>query len=172
MNYAKLLEISSFFTWHIFLEVGKTQDMPSEIWQTLGDALIWAGWIAGVVWHGRGSQPTAGWVIILALRRFVWNLAALDTCWLFFCLPFFFKRGTAVESSSDLMRAPLEAWHALQNANSSEVGLSRSYCYQSSTSSHLKKANYAQSVQVYLEPNKPHFLILQMILQVGQLFFS
>ena len=39
MNYAKLLEISSFFTWHIFLKVGKTQDMPSKIWQTLGDAL-------------------------------------------------------------------------------------------------------------------------------------
>ena len=39
MNYAKLLEISSFFTWHIFLEIGKTQDMPSKIWQTLGDAL-------------------------------------------------------------------------------------------------------------------------------------
>ena len=39
MNYAKLLEISYFFTWHIFLEVGKTQDMPSKIWQTLGDAL-------------------------------------------------------------------------------------------------------------------------------------
>ena len=29
-----------FFTWHIFLEVGKTQDMPSKIWQTFGDALI------------------------------------------------------------------------------------------------------------------------------------
>jgi hypothetical protein len=28
-----------FFTWHIFLEVGKTQDLPSKIWQTLGDAL-------------------------------------------------------------------------------------------------------------------------------------
>ena len=28
-----------FFTWHIFLEVGKTQDMPSKIWQTLEDAL-------------------------------------------------------------------------------------------------------------------------------------
>ena len=40
MNYAKLLEISSFFTWYIFLEVGKTQDMPSKIWQTLGDALM------------------------------------------------------------------------------------------------------------------------------------
>ena len=39
MNYAKLLEISSFFTWYIFLEVGKTQNMPSKIWQTLGDAL-------------------------------------------------------------------------------------------------------------------------------------
>jgi len=39
VNYAKLLEISSFFTWHIFLEVGKTHDMPSKIWQTLGDAL-------------------------------------------------------------------------------------------------------------------------------------
>jgi hypothetical protein len=24
-----------FFTWHIFLEVGKTQDLPSKIWQTL-----------------------------------------------------------------------------------------------------------------------------------------
>ena len=38
VNYAKLLEIRFFFTWHIFLEVGKTQDMPSKIWQTLGDA--------------------------------------------------------------------------------------------------------------------------------------
>jgi hypothetical protein len=29
-----------FFTWYIFLEVGKAQDLPSKIWQTLGDALI------------------------------------------------------------------------------------------------------------------------------------
>jgi hypothetical protein len=28
-----------FFTWHTFLEVGKTKDLPSKIWQTLGDAL-------------------------------------------------------------------------------------------------------------------------------------
>jgi len=28
-----------FFTWHIFLEVGKAQDMPSKVWQTLRDAL-------------------------------------------------------------------------------------------------------------------------------------
>jgi hypothetical protein len=27
-----------FFTLYIFLEVGKTQDLPSKIWQTLGDA--------------------------------------------------------------------------------------------------------------------------------------
>ena len=39
VNYAKLLEMGSFFTWHIFLEVGKTQDITSKIWQTLGDAL-------------------------------------------------------------------------------------------------------------------------------------
>jgi hypothetical protein len=39
VNYAKLLEMNSFFTWHIFLQVGKTQDLPSKIWQTLGDAL-------------------------------------------------------------------------------------------------------------------------------------
>jgi hypothetical protein len=32
--------MNSFFTWHIFLEVGKTQDLPSKIWQTLGDALV------------------------------------------------------------------------------------------------------------------------------------
>ena len=38
MNYAKLLEINSFFTWHIFLEVSKTQDIPNKIWQILGDA--------------------------------------------------------------------------------------------------------------------------------------
>ena len=41
MNYAKLLEISSFFILHIFLEVGKTQDILSKIWQTLGDALVY-----------------------------------------------------------------------------------------------------------------------------------
>jgi hypothetical protein len=28
-----------FFTWHTFLEVGKTKDLLSKIWQTLGDAL-------------------------------------------------------------------------------------------------------------------------------------
>jgi hypothetical protein len=33
-----MLEMSSFLTWHIFLEVGKTHDLPS-IWQTIGDAL-------------------------------------------------------------------------------------------------------------------------------------
>jgi hypothetical protein len=31
--------MNSFFTWHTFLEVDKTQDLPSKIWQTLGDAL-------------------------------------------------------------------------------------------------------------------------------------
>jgi hypothetical protein len=39
VNYTKLLEINFFFIWHIFLEVGKTQDMPNKIWQTAGDAL-------------------------------------------------------------------------------------------------------------------------------------
>jgi hypothetical protein len=29
-----------FFTLHSFLEVGKTQDLPSKFWQTLGDALV------------------------------------------------------------------------------------------------------------------------------------
>jgi hypothetical protein len=29
--------MSLFFTWHIFLEVGKIQDLPSKIWQTLGN---------------------------------------------------------------------------------------------------------------------------------------
>jgi hypothetical protein len=33
------LEINSFFTWHIVLEVGKTQDLLSKIWQTFRDAL-------------------------------------------------------------------------------------------------------------------------------------
>jgi hypothetical protein len=32
--------MNSFFTWHIVvLQVGKTQDLPSKIWQTLGVAL-------------------------------------------------------------------------------------------------------------------------------------
>jgi hypothetical protein len=31
--------MNSFFTWHTFLKVGTTQDLPSKIWQTLGDAL-------------------------------------------------------------------------------------------------------------------------------------
>jgi hypothetical protein len=29
-----------FFTWHIFLQVDKTQDLPSKIWQTLEVAII------------------------------------------------------------------------------------------------------------------------------------
>jgi hypothetical protein len=32
--------MNSFVTWHIFLEVGKAQDLSSKIWQTLGDALF------------------------------------------------------------------------------------------------------------------------------------
>jgi hypothetical protein len=40
VNYAKLLEMNFFFTWHTFLQVGKTQDSPSKIWQTIGDALV------------------------------------------------------------------------------------------------------------------------------------
>jgi hypothetical protein len=46
VNYAKLLEMSfltcQFFfriTYHIFLEIGKAQDLPSKIWQAGGDAL-------------------------------------------------------------------------------------------------------------------------------------
>jgi hypothetical protein len=39
VDYAKLLEMDSFFTWHIFLQVDKTQDLPSKICQTLGVAL-------------------------------------------------------------------------------------------------------------------------------------
>jgi hypothetical protein len=39
VNYAKLLEMNSFFTLHRFLVVGKTQDLPNKFWQTLGDAL-------------------------------------------------------------------------------------------------------------------------------------
>jgi hypothetical protein len=39
VNYAKLLEMNSFFTLHVFLEVGKTQDLLSKFWQTLVDAL-------------------------------------------------------------------------------------------------------------------------------------
>jgi hypothetical protein len=31
--------MNSFFTLHSFSEVGKTQDLPSKFWQTLGDAL-------------------------------------------------------------------------------------------------------------------------------------
>jgi hypothetical protein len=34
--------MNSFFTLHSFLEVGKTQDLPSKFWQTLGDALCLA----------------------------------------------------------------------------------------------------------------------------------
>jgi hypothetical protein len=39
VNNAKLLEINSFLLKIFFLEVGKTQDLPSKILQTLGDAL-------------------------------------------------------------------------------------------------------------------------------------
>jgi hypothetical protein len=30
----------SFFTWHIFLKVGKIQDLLSKMWQTFGDSLM------------------------------------------------------------------------------------------------------------------------------------
>jgi hypothetical protein len=31
--------MNSFFILHSFLKVGKTQDLPNKLWQTLGDAL-------------------------------------------------------------------------------------------------------------------------------------
>jgi hypothetical protein len=34
---SKILQtLGDALTWHIFLEVGKTQDLPSKIWQTFG----------------------------------------------------------------------------------------------------------------------------------------
>jgi hypothetical protein len=33
------VEDEFFFTLHSFLEVGKTQDLPTKFWQTLGDAV-------------------------------------------------------------------------------------------------------------------------------------
>ena len=36
---SKLLERNCFFTWQIVLGVGKSQDLPSRIWQTFEDAL-------------------------------------------------------------------------------------------------------------------------------------
>jgi hypothetical protein len=45
------LEMDSFFTLHSFLEVGKTQDLPSKFWQTLGDALtLYAYGTKRIVW--------------------------------------------------------------------------------------------------------------------------
>jgi hypothetical protein len=35
MDYAKLLEMNSFFTWHIFLQVGKTQDLSRKFGKLL-----------------------------------------------------------------------------------------------------------------------------------------
>jgi hypothetical protein len=34
--------MNSFFALHSFLEVGKTHDLPSKFWQTIGDALTMA----------------------------------------------------------------------------------------------------------------------------------
>jgi hypothetical protein len=31
MKFVKLLEMNSFFTWYIFLEVDETQDLPNKI---------------------------------------------------------------------------------------------------------------------------------------------
>jgi hypothetical protein len=36
VNY-KLLEINDFFICHVFLEVGKTHDLPSKIWHIIGE---------------------------------------------------------------------------------------------------------------------------------------
>jgi hypothetical protein len=36
--------MNSFFTLHNFLEVGKTQDLPSKFWQILGDAQL-SSWL-------------------------------------------------------------------------------------------------------------------------------
>jgi hypothetical protein len=40
---------------HSFLEVGKTQDLPSKFWQTLGDALTKSddSYLAGSSWCGK-----------------------------------------------------------------------------------------------------------------------
>jgi hypothetical protein len=38
-----------FFTLHSFLEVGKTRDLLSKFWQTLGDALNPHHWQPGII---------------------------------------------------------------------------------------------------------------------------
>jgi hypothetical protein len=53
VNYAKLLDMD-LFTWHIFLQVGKTQDLPSKIWQTIGVALRGA--------KVRSQSGESGWI--------------------------------------------------------------------------------------------------------------
>jgi hypothetical protein len=62
VNYAKLLETNSFFTLHSFLEVGKTQDLPSKFCQTLGDALRGEGWVLGRSSNRFPTPPPQRWI--------------------------------------------------------------------------------------------------------------
>jgi hypothetical protein len=55
VNYAKLLEMNSFFTLHSFLEVDKIQNLPSKFWQTHRDAL----WMAVTSDMDRAIWPAA-----------------------------------------------------------------------------------------------------------------
>jgi hypothetical protein len=52
--------MNSFFTFHIFLEVGKTQYLTNKNWQTLVDALIrlpkYQSFLRGVLPHGVCSK--------------------------------------------------------------------------------------------------------------------
>jgi hypothetical protein len=57
-----------FFTLHSFLEVGKTQDLPSKFWQTLGDALIFPMFDPNLVLNVSYGQRDRPPVARVALR--------------------------------------------------------------------------------------------------------
>jgi hypothetical protein len=55
MNYAKPVKMSLIFTCRIFLEVGKTQDLLSKIWQTVRDAFrrMYLGVVGDILKKGK-----------------------------------------------------------------------------------------------------------------------
>jgi hypothetical protein len=63
--------MNSFFTLHNFLEVVKTQDLPSKFWQTLGDALCRSSVPLTATFDERQTSSTGiGWcgrLLILSL---------------------------------------------------------------------------------------------------------
>jgi hypothetical protein len=72
LELCQIVAYELFFYLTYFLEVGKTQDLPSKIWQTLGDAPQVDSHLSYAVWSWNARQTPAVWRVYSAFLPKTW----------------------------------------------------------------------------------------------------